>query len=180
MSVSLVRVEAAFIILSQKPSHLRHPRGHSSMALRWGDGDSCAENVSSFCVQDKILVLDCKCAVRPFHTGPSGEALGLSSFELPLTGPGHMCPSPFWEFTMQRHREGRGEEGVHFQTFLFAGDRTITEIYSWAKCIENVTVSKSSRQAYSAASTPKAPWKCQKRSQSHCEGQRLRMIDNVL
>lgn len=120
MSVSLVRVEAAFIILSQKPSHLRHPRGHSSMVLRWGDGDSCAENMSSFCVQDKILVLDCKCTARPFHTGPSGEAPGLSSCELPLTGPGHMCPSPFWEFTMQRHREGRRGEGVHFQMFPFS------------------------------------------------------------
>lgn len=119
MSVSLVRVEAAFIILSQKPSHLRHPRGHSSMALRWGDGDSCAENMSSFCVQDKILVLDCKCAARPFHTGLGGEAPGLSSCELPLTGPGHMSPSPFWEFTMQRHREGRRGNGFTFRCFHF-------------------------------------------------------------
>lgn len=80
------------------------------MALRWGDGDSCAENMSSFCVQDKILVLDCKCAARPFHTGPSGEAPGLSSCELPLTGPGHMCPSPFCILGIHNAKAQGGEE----------------------------------------------------------------------
>lgn len=28
--------------------------------------------------------------------------------------------SAFWEFTMQRHREGRSGEGVHFQMFPFS------------------------------------------------------------